>query len=274
MGVLQNFKVNYSLFLCLYIFFASVAGDGVSNNSTIAARQRELISQVRTQVSGLDDILSTDQSLQRYLKLTNYNVQTAASKIKQTAEWRRSKNIDNLILDDVSLLSVTLPYECTGKTADGNPVFYIPLGKWNFRKVQRDRQNARLQNYLTQLFEFNLRTAAKSVNPRTQEPVKSSVFIIDLQGLSIRQLLSGWGRSARAVYQALRTYEAHYPNTVKSWYVIRAPRNFRMMWFFLKRFVPADVVSTVKIYSRWSIRWRSELKSAIPKESLPKELYL
>ena len=49
------------------------------------------------------------------------NVETAVARIKETAVWRRTNNVYNLLADDISILKSELPYQCTGYTDEGNP---------------------------------------------------------------------------------------------------------------------------------------------------------
>jgi hypothetical protein len=72
------------------------------------------------------------------------------------------------------------------------------------------------------------------------------------------------------IIEAARSFEANYPETLKSGFNINCPKVFAVLFNIIKPFLSERTLSKIKIYDSNATKWRPELLKVVPEPLLPK----
>ncbi|CAG7679197.1 unnamed protein product [Allacma fusca] len=182
-------------------------GLDVRNMASIDSKEIELISQFRQRVADLNlkGRFLDDHDLVRWIRARNHDLDQAEKMIRESMKWREVNDIDNILTwNPPPRFLKELPMEFLGYDDENSPIMVLPYGK---KKPNGD-------------------------------PVTQYVIIVDHKGLAYRTLASVG--AVDMSLQAVRSFEANQPETVKAMYQINANMVFAALFALIKPLMSAN----------------------------------
>ncbi|KAM3961246.1 SEC14-like protein 2 [Aphomia sociella] len=208
-----------------------------------------------------------DHYLLRWLRARNWNPEAAEKMLRDSLKWREKWDLDNIqTWEGPEVLQKYFPSGSSGFDKEGSPVVIIPfvgLDVWGllhtFDRTDIIRMVLKhLENYLA-----ITRKQAMTHGPAALK----ATLIVDLEGFSMRQY--AWKPAAELVFILLQIYEANYPETLKSCFIVNAPKVFSLAFSIIKKFLHEYTISKIRIYSNDPKKWQAQILTLVDKDQLP-----
>ncbi|KAI7151679.1 CRAL/TRIO domain-containing protein, partial [Hortaea werneckii] len=233
-----------------------------------------------------------DETLLRYLRARKFNPEQAFDQLKDTEDWRKANNLDNLYetidIDEYEQTRRLYPQWTGRRDKRGIPFYVYEIGQVDAKAVSAyssDRDNSSSKsksttNNTTQAPRKMLRLFALYENlcrfvlplcslvpdrSHSETPISQSSNVVDLSGVGITKF---WAlRNHMSDASQLAT--AHYPETLDRIFVVGAPSFFPTVWEYAKRWFDPITVSKIFILSEKNMR--STLEQYVDLDNLPKK---
>ncbi|CAG7728792.1 unnamed protein product [Allacma fusca] len=246
-----------------------------------------LVIELREKIQGLplNPFLTTDKQLARHLEATNYDVDHALARLQRgqsrsipwnleepTTRFRKAVRADELLTwTPPDFMIWNLPIEQSGYTDDGNPVYLIPFGRWNFGEFFRQGgRRSELFYYVIRFMEEANNCTLGLVNPRTGWPVDQVTLLIDAKGYSVYDFLHL--KATWTLVKIFRAVSRHYPFTIKLAIVVNAPVAFKALWKLTRVFSSTRARTSYLVFSRFNRDARNALVHHFPINTIPIDL--
>ncbi|CAD7085860.1 unnamed protein product [Hermetia illucens] len=195
--------------------------------------------------SGIDKC-PTYQTLLRFLRARDFNVEKAMLMLKESLVWRADNNIDEL-LKEYKMPHVILkhfPGSWHHQDKDGRPMYILRLGHMDVKGLLKAVGEEGLLKLSLHICEEGMQLIQESAI-HLGKPVLSWCLLVDLEGLSMRHL---WRPGIKVLLKIIETVEKNYPETMGRVLVVRAPRVFPIAWTIVSTFIDENTRSKFLFY--------------------------
>ncbi|KAI7338435.1 CRAL/TRIO domain-containing protein [Hortaea werneckii] len=234
-----------------------------------------------------------DETLLRYLRARKFNPEQAFDQLKDTEDWRKANDLDNLYetidIDEYEQTRRLYPQWTGRRDKRGIPFYVYEIGQVDAKAVSAyssDRDNSskskssttnttspqtpRKMLRLFALYENLCRFVLPlcSLVPdrsHSETPISQSSNVVDLSNVGITKFWSLRNHMSDASQLAT----AHYPETLDRIFVVGAPSFFPTVWEYAKRWFDPITVSKIFILSEKNMR--STLEQYVDLDNLPKK---
>lgn len=203
--------------------------------------------QVRDRVSDIQHPLNRPGAVVRFMRARAFDVDRSEFMIRETVAWRSQNGVDSILKDFHPPQEILDRYPgaiLKGTDHSGDPIFVSRTGVTDlYGMVDKYGEEAMIQ------YEIYRREAAlegawiQEWEKAAGRPIRHTVVIEDLKGLSIRHLAK---KVTKFYGQVCDIDTMYYPETNKKIIIIRAPTVFRLVWNVVKHFFDARVVSKME----------------------------
>jgi hypothetical protein len=205
-----------------------------------------------------------------WLRARDLNVNKAEAMIRKSFEWRKVNKIDTL------LTSWTPPaeyvnkfaFEISGYDKEECPIIIVPFGNWDVRTAV-DEGNGKTFLKYNQILQIAMVDDAKLKMRQQDKYISQFNGIFDMSGFSLRQVTSM--ACIEVHMESVRQYEDNYPETLKSAYVVNAPRIFAILFNIIKPLLTARTLNKIQIFDSNEAKWKEALLNNFPADQLPAE---
>lgn len=175
------------------------------------------------------------QSILRFLRARDYNVEKGYGMLVESLKWRRENEIDSL-LDMYKMPAVLVKHFPGGwhhYDNDGRPLYVLRLGHMDVKGLLKSVGEEGLLRLTLNICEEGLRLMKESTK-ELERPISNWCLLVDLDGLSMRHL---WRPGVKALLRIIETVERNYPETMGRVLIVRAPRVFPILWTLISTFI-------------------------------------
>ncbi|ODN04848.1 CRAL-TRIO domain-containing protein T23G5.2 [Orchesella cincta] len=166
------------------------------------------------------------------------NLDKAEEILRKSLEWRKENKVDQVL--DVKFDSYFLdeyPFTVLNSDRIGNPVFAIPIGKWDFRNVINKGKTEEFKLYISYMFESILQVSEHK---------------------AVQQLL-----------HMAAVYEAHYPEILFQCFFLNCPSFFNILLAMLKPILAPKTLGKITCHGSNQSEWEPAVHEVIDPDQLP-----
>ncbi|CAL8125439.1 unnamed protein product [Orchesella dallaii] len=239
--------------------------------AALTIEETKLVGDFRKRVS---DVLKNKEQnedifLIRWMRARDLNLDKAEDMLRNSLIWREENNVDKVLevkFDPFYLLE--FPCNVLSQDKIGNPVFAIPIGKWDFRKIVSQGKTEEFKLYVSYMFETimqGMRERNLKRNP-DQLPISQVTVVADWAGYSYMQLVN-----IKAVQQLLHmasVYEAHYPEVLHKCFFINCPSFFNIVLAMLKPILAPKTLGKITCHGSNMSEWEATVHEVIEPDQL------
>lgn len=144
-------------------------------------------------------------------------------------------------------------------------VLILPIGLWDASKV-----GAVYYDFVKYCFQsFECMWTITQLQGKGQKTHKQFSIIIDLKNLSFRTVTSL--DAMQGIMEAVRAFEANYPETMQVGYMLNAPYVFEIAWRLIKPFVSEHTHSKLKFLGSDVRTWKEEMLKYMDIDQFPEQ---
>eukprot|EP00546_Thalassionema_frauenfeldii_P010031 CAMPEP_0178924710 /NCGR_PEP_ID=MMETSP0786-20121207/17478_1 /TAXON_ID=186022 /ORGANISM="Thalassionema frauenfeldii, Strain CCMP 1798" /LENGTH=231 /DNA_ID=CAMNT_0020599451 /DNA_START=153 /DNA_END=845 /DNA_ORIENTATION=- len=217
------------LFLTVLLCESLSVNDKAWNSDNALMKLKELVEANHFQTD-IDEAKISNEAethfYQRYLISSQWDIDSAYLKLKETIEWRKAENISHYCPDELAMIDDrNTDNNMLGSNATllrdehGHPIFFFQFGH-AAGMVHKSITREAFMRYL--VWQLEKATGLLS------EDVDKFVMVLDLQGLSLLQLFSGTNLSIIKDFN--RIAATYYPETLQRMVVMNVPSMFSRVW--------------------------------------------
>ncbi|CAG7829190.1 unnamed protein product [Allacma fusca] len=237
----------------------------------ITEKEQEVLQKFRERIRDLEDEMTEDQKrdvdLLRWLRARDLNLGKAEEMLRKHIQWRKDNDIKSIMSwRPPPIFPKELPFQISGRDKDGCYIFVCPGGKWDIRKLCENGYLPDLEKGNQQYFEI-VSDFIRHSSVLAGKPITQFVTVHDMEGYSIKQMLSSQAREANI--KVMRVMEANYPEVLRKAYVVNAPKVFAMLFNLIKPIMSAQTLSKIEIFDSNQDHWRKVLRQYIDPDELP-----
>ncbi|XP_067649590.1 SEC14-like protein 2 [Haliotis asinina] len=234
------------------------------NVGDLTQYQRDILEQFKNKVKDILKPEHDDNYLLRWLRARSFDLKKSETMIRNDNAWRKQIGADT-IQEDFKVPEVLQKYYIggfCGHDNEGCPVWYEPFGHIDLKGVLRSVKKMEIMKMKVQQMEkiyHYFRTAKEKGNK-----VPAQIIIVfDLDKFSMKHL---WKPGVDVMCDLITMFEDHYPETLKSSYIINAPRIFPIAYNLFRPFLSEGTVMKVQILGS---NYKEVLARNIPPQELP-----
>jgi hypothetical protein len=233
---------------------------------------------------GSSEASHDDETLLRYLRARRFDPQGAFKQFKDTEDWRKLHNVDNLFstidVEEYEQTRRLYPQWLGRRDKRGIPVFVFEVAPLNNKNIsayekqlakakstqpQTKTKDLRLFALYESLTRFVLPLCSAITRKHPETPISQSNNIVDISGVGLKQF---WNLKAH-MQDASTLATAHYPETLDRIFIIGAPAFFPTVWGWIKRWFDPMTVSKIFILSSSNVF--PTLSQYIDPDNIPKK---
>lgn len=175
------------------------------------------------------------QTILRFLRARDYNVDKGYAMLVESLKWRRENDIDSLLemYKMPSVLEKHFPGGWHHYDNEGRPLYVLRLGHMDVKGLLKSVGEEGLLRLTLNICEEGLRLMKESTT-ELEKPISNWCLLVDLEGLSMRHL---WRPGVKALLRIIETVERNYPETMGRVLIVRAPRVFPILWTLISTFI-------------------------------------
>lgn len=230
----------------------------------LTKEQSEIFHKFKTKVSDVTKPHHDDLYLQKWLKARKYDIAKAEKMFRKSMEWRETVGADTILEDwtPPEVIQKYYPGGIIGRDREGNVVMIDPFGQIDLKGIMmsvKKEDIIRSQVYRLEKIEMMRRQQTTK-----EKPIHQCVHIQDMTGFSSKIMFKA---GLNLVLEILDMLEQNYPETLKTTYIINAPRIFNMGYSVIKKFMNKEITDKFRMYTS---NWGDEIKKVIDPSQLPK----
>jgi len=239
----------------------------------ISEEELQLVEQLREKAL---DFVEKDEHkdeafLIRWIRARDKDLVRAAESLMHSLEWRKEHDMDSLInlsIDPIFAEKYKRDLECHDK--EGRPVISVPFGEWDVPftvATQENTDNFRLYTLQGAELLMDLIKKADEVKKSAGVRINQCVLLIDMAGFSFMNLLNVY--AVQNGLSLLSAYEAHYPETLHSCYLVNATSSIGMLLNLAKSVLAQRTYDKIKVFGADVEEWRTAILEIIEEDQLP-----
>ncbi|XP_008571214.1 PREDICTED: putative SEC14-like protein 6 [Galeopterus variegatus] len=229
--------------------------------------QKKLLAQFR---ENIQDVLSAlpnpdDFFLLRWLRARSFDLQRSEDMLRKHMEFRKQQNLDNILAWQPP--EVVRLYNASGICGHGSggcPVWYHIVGSLDPKGLFLSASKQELFKDKLRSCELLLRDCEQQSRKLGQK-VEKIIAVFDFEGMGLRHL---WKPGMEFVQEFFSALEANYPEILKHFIAVRAPKLFPVAFNLVKSYMSEDTRRKVVILGD---NWKQELTKFISPDQLPVE---
>ncbi|KAI4882304.1 hypothetical protein NFI96_011117, partial [Prochilodus magdalenae] len=232
----------------------------------LSPKQAEALEQFREKIQ---DVLpqcpyQSDHYLLRWLRARNFNVQKSEAMLRKHLEFRKNMKVDTLLTDwkPPEVLEKYVPGGFCGFDRDGNPVGYDFIGPVDMKGILLSASKQDFIKYKIRECEM-LQKIYESQSKRLGKNVESMTTIYDCEGLAMKHF---WKPGLDLYGELMTVVEDNYPEGLKRFFALNAPKLFSVIYNMLKPFVSEETRNKVIVLGS---NWQEVLRQYIDPDELP-----
>ncbi|EFX85317.1 hypothetical protein DAPPUDRAFT_237865 [Daphnia pulex] len=236
--------------------------------SELNETQRATFDQFKNNVKDCKLPDPSDNYILKWLVARNFDLNLAEKMLRHSVEWRRANRIDE-ILDNWEppiVLVKYYPLGIVGWDKQFRPVWTIAFGHIDWRGILQSVSKRDYLRYVCYLVEKGI-VEFKKCSERAKKPVSTSTFIIDMEGLSMRQM--GYKPFRDIGIETVKILEANYPEDLSKVIIINAPKPFTLVFSMVKPFLHQVTLDKISVYGFDKNEWSAALLKEIDADQLP-----
>ncbi|XP_032781292.1 SEC14-like protein 2 [Daphnia magna] len=226
------------------------------------------IQQLRNAVSDCKLHDSRDEYILKWLSVFGFDVARAEKMLRQTLEWRRVNDVDDIFETYIprEVLKKYYPFGQIGVDKFGCPIFMHTFGRTDLPGILLSSTKKEFSNFVLFMLESYVR-ATKVETERTGRQITRSTYIFDYECVTFKDL------SRKCVLENLietcKLIFTHYPDSSRRLFIINAPSYFPMVLTLIKPFLHESDVPKIKIIGNNKNEWLAALLEEIEADQLP-----
>lgn len=255
---------------------ASTSSDSKSKEEKQAEKEAAALEEFKTLLKDnnvqYDPSIHTETTLIRFLRARKHDPKKAFDMFTKSLKWRDEVQADTIVETaeeekDATflLLKRNWPGGFIKHDKQGVPVFYECIGAVNPHRLMKLCTPEALIHYHIYTQEIALRTF-KEISEKQERPVIGGIVVENMDGLSMKHFHTQGMNVLKTVVQI---DEANYPETLRKYYVINAPRIFTMLWRIVKPWLDENTLAKIKIHGKDFLK---ALQEDIDIENIPTDL--
>lgn len=233
----------------------------------LSASERSTLNQFRTAVADLSPPSREDWYLLKWLRARKFDLQDSKEMLREHIAWRKKYQVDTF-LHDYEAPELLRKY-CPGGFIDcapgGQPVYITPAGRTDIKGLLEAATRSDFIRHLIYILETQEELKRKISLQNGGRRVETMYVVADMEHFSFWQLSSI--EVVSTITEAVRLYEANYPEILEAAYIVNAPSLFPMLWNIIKPLLSQRTISKVNIFGKDG--WRDVLARRFDVERLP-----
>ncbi|KAI9561268.1 hypothetical protein GHT06_012224 [Daphnia sinensis] len=228
----------------------------------------EILEQFKQNIADCHLIYDDDDYVIKWLSVRNFDLVKAEKMLRRSVEWRRANGVDEILYQwpPPLVLVKYYPMSVIGNDKFSCPVLIASFGRADWRGLLQSVTKGDYLRYLIYMAEKN-HAAMKKTSLLTGKSVTQQTFIVDLDGLSMRQRIY---RPFREIgIEAIKIFEANYPDSLRRIFIINAPRVFTFVFSMVKPFLHQVTLDKISVFGCDKDEWSAALLKEIDADQLP-----
>jgi len=243
----------------------------VSGQIQYSKDERAALNKFRPMVNHLltQDFHQKDGYLLKYIRNNKGDLKKAAAAVEKVAQWRKDKNIDPILDENLVGHNKYLPAKVDGYDRMGRPVILLPFGKWQLRKYvvagKRDDAN--------RVYRWHLEKVQRRIFEVAEEKgqdIDEFYIIVDCDGYNVRESLC-LGCVPLTLDMAT-SFDTGSGNFVKNLTLVNTPRIFQPVLQLVRQLFQLQSLVRMSDYPSDKDVWMPRLHEDVAPDQLPKSL--
>jgi hypothetical protein len=212
-------------------------------------------------------LLLNDENLKRILIAKDFKLDEAFTMFENVYKWRNLElfhKIENIKTETIIEVKKKFPSYWLSTDKLGNPVYIECPGAYPITNILKITTIDELISIYIKNCEYMLTHLYPKL--KTKNQLIQTVTIIDLKGISIRNMNNGFYTYLKNIICIGSNY---YPETIYKMFIINTPFMFSTVWKVIRSFVPQKTQNKVHILSKGQ---ETLLYKYIDKDKLPDNL--
>ncbi|XP_071115999.1 SEC14-like protein 3 [Haliotis cracherodii] len=234
------------------------------NVGDLSQKQKDILEKFKNKVKDILKPEHDDYYILRWLRARNFDLKKSETMLRNDYSWRKHIGADT-IREDYKVPEVLQKYYIggfCGHDNEGCPVWYEPFGYIDLKGVLQSVKKMDIIKMKVLQMEkiYHLfRTAEEKKGHKAAQ----IIIVFDLDKFSMKHL---WKPGVDVMCELITMFEDHYPETLKSSFVINAPRIFPIAYNLFRPFLSEETVKKVQILGS---NYKEVLINHIPPQELP-----
>nr|KAI8753005.1 SEC14-like protein 2 [Biomphalaria glabrata] len=231
---------------------------------SLTDKQASILVQFRQNVCDLLKHHHSDNFLLRWLRATKFDVKQSEALLRTHLKWREENNIDSLFTEyqPPEVMTKYCPGSFYGQDKEGSIIWIDPVGDIDIHGLLMSAKREGFVKYMI----WNMEKSCQLFEVYSKEQdrrVDQVIMIYDLENLGLRHL---WKPGIQAFSEVVQIFEEHYSDTIKTVYILNAPKIFSVIFNVLKRFLREETVGKIKFLGA---NYKEVLLQQIDSDQLP-----
>ncbi|XP_076453383.1 SEC14-like protein 2 [Babylonia areolata] len=230
----------------------------------LSAKQEAALKQVKEIVSDLLTPEHDDHFLLRFLRARNFDLKKTELMLRNDFAWRKQMGADT-ILDSYVIPEVMQKYYpggICGQDKEGSLIWLDPCGTIDMKGILRSMRKQDILKSKIHLLESMYRRFA--LLTREQNRLIDQITIVfDMDHFGMKHL---WKPGVDVMIELVTMFEDHYPETLKTCFVVNAPKIFPIAYNLLKPFLSEETIRKVHVVGS---HYKQTLLKYIDEDQLP-----
>lgn len=208
----------------------------------------------------------TDPYLLRWLIARDFDVTKAQDLLRKNLRWRAENDVDTLVdrYECHPVLKKYFPGGIFNHDREGCPMYIVPIGHGDFKGMLQCVPKEDIVRHVIYTMELMQRDMDNQTR-KLGRTVNSSLFLIDYEGFSLKQVTSWQVLDLSRSLTGL--YENYYPEMLKLGILINTPSFFPMFWRFIRPFMTERTVNKLHMFTHDG--WQQVLLKHVDPSQLP-----
>ncbi|KAF8790822.1 SEC14-like protein 2 [Argiope bruennichi] len=235
----------------------------------LSLKEREACIELKKRVSNdiTNESLKNDVNLYlRFLRARDFNLDVAEAMLRNHIAWRVANQIDTIrtSYEPEEVVIKYLPLQRIGFDKEGSPVRYFDFGNTDIKGILKSCKTNAAVKSVVWMFEEDV-AIMKKKSEELGKNIQQWIYILDFDNYSFAKATHK--PTAEALIQLFMTYEANYPERLKTAYIINASVYFTLIFAIIKPLLSGNTIQKIVIYGKDG--WKEDLVKAIDVDVLP-----
>lgn len=184
---------------------------------------------------------------------------------REDEDWRQKNDVDSILTKYQPPEVLTKYYSggYNGVSKEGYPIWIEVMANNDQKGLFNSVTKKEIVQYRCYQTERMFKNICPELTKKFGRKIDKAIQIIDLQGLGLKHL---WLPAVETYTEVLTLGEAHYPDSLKTAYVINAPAAFPFAYSLVKGFLSEDTRSKIKVFGS---NYKEHLLKDIDVDQLP-----
>ncbi|XP_046460797.1 SEC14-like protein 2 [Daphnia pulex] len=236
--------------------------------SQMSEAQKETFDQFKDKVKDCKLIDPSDDYILKWLVARNFDLDQAEKMLRRSVEWRKANRIDGIVeqWEPPMALVKYYPMGIIGADKFFCPLWVVSFGKGDWRGILQSVSKRDYLRYISYMAEKSFAQMRKN-SLQTENPVTYQTFIIDMEGLSMRQMAYKPFRDVG--FEGIQISEANYPESLRRVFIVNAPKVFTFVFNMVKPFLHPVTLDKISVFGFDKSEWSAALLKEIDADQLP-----